>query len=67
MKLTPNSTLTRRGLGALLVAAPVAATAVQGEQKPPLDEARESYASNLKRLKSVRLAREVEPSFRFEP
>ncbi len=67
MRLPPNSTLTRRGLGALLVATPVAARTFQEEQKSPLDEARESYANNRKRLKSVVLAREVEPSFRFEP
>ncbi len=67
MKLTPNSTLTRRGLGTLLVAGPVAARTIQEQPKSPLDEARESYANNRKRLKSVVLAREVEPSFRFEP
>lgn len=67
MKLSPNSKLSRRGLGSLLVAGPVVARTIQEQQKSPLDEARESYSNNRKRLKAVVLAREVEPSFRFEP
>ena len=69
MKLSPNSKLTRRGLGSLLVAGPAVARSIQDQdqQKSPLDQARESYSNNRKRLKAVVLAREVEPSFRFEP
>jgi hypothetical protein len=67
MKLTPNAKLTRRGLGSLLVAGPAVARSIQEQQKSPPDEARESYSNNRKRLKAVVLAREVEPSFRFEP
>ena len=67
MKPTTNFKFTRRGLGSLLVSGPVVARTIQEPQKSPLDEARDSYLSNRKRLKAVVLAREVEPSFRFEP
>jgi len=69
MRFAPNSKLTRRGLGSLLVAGPAVARAIQDQEQPksPLDEARESHSNNRKRLKAVALAREVEPSFRFEP
>jgi len=67
MKLAANSKLTRRGLGSLLAAGPVVARTIREQPKSPLDDARESYSNNRKRLKAVVLAREVEPSFRFEP
>ena len=67
MKFAPDSKLTRRGLGSLLVSGPVVARSIQEQQKSPLDEARDSHSNNRKRLKAVVLAREVEPSFRFEP
>ena len=59
--------VTRRGLGALLAGAAGAAKAAQDQPKTPADEARESRASDRRRIKAVEIAREVEPSFRFEP
>ena len=62
-----RTTVTRRGLGALLAGAAGAAKAAQDPPKSPADEARESRANDRRRLKAVQIAREVEPSFRFEP
>ena len=67
MKFAPDSKLTRRGLGSLLVSGPLVARTIQDQQKSPLDQARDSYSNNRKRLRAVVLVREVEPSFRFEP
>ena len=67
MKPPSQSAISRRSLGALLAGAPVVVRGAQDETKSDLEQARESHDSNQKRLKAVKLAREVEPSFRFEP
>jgi len=67
MKFTPPTVISRRGLGSLLVASPVAAQAVQERSQKAIEDARQARSAQSAQLKSVQLAREIEPSFRFEP
>lgn len=67
MKSTSSKALSRRGLGSLLIAAPMAAKASQPQKQSPSIDASQARSTNSARLKSVVLPRETEPSFRFEP
>jgi hypothetical protein len=67
MRSTSDKALSRRGLGSLLVAAPMAAKAVQPPKQSASSDASQARSTNSARLKSVVLPRETEPSFRFEP
>ncbi len=71
MKSSRGNLLSRRGLAALIASAPAAASAVRQQPAPEgksaAAEARAAHEGNRARLKAVKLPREVEPSFRFEP
>lgn len=73
MKSSGGRLVSRRGLAALIASAPVAAGQVGELQQAPAErpgaaaEALAAHDGNRMRLKSVKLAREVEPAFRFEP
>lgn len=72
MKPSGQGELSRRGLAALIVSAPAAASLPKQQPAPTgatgaLAEAQSAQSANRARLSAVKLAREVEPAFRFEP
>jgi hypothetical protein len=72
MKARGQGALSRRGLAALFVAAPAAASLPNQKPAPAgasgaAAEAQAAQSANRARLNAVKLAREVEPAFRFEP
>lgn len=72
MKTRSQGLLSRRSLAALIVSAPAAAGPAN---QPPATagvsgaaaDAQAAQSANRTRLSAVKLAREVEPAFRFEP
>lgn len=67
MNRSIGSSLSRRGLGRLLAAAPLGAKGAKPAEPSPAEQARERRSANRAQMKAVELPREVEPSFRFEP
>lgn len=61
--------LTRRTLGALIAGAAAASSqqAGEGQPKDELQQARDRMSAAAKQVRSVEVARETEPAFRFEP
>lgn len=67
MNRAETTRFSRRSLGRLLAAAPVAAQGTDQAKSGPAEQARARRSANSAQLRTVELPRETEPSFRFEP